>query len=108
MAAAADVRRLALALDGTTAHPHFDRTAFKVRRNYATLAGDGRSLNLRLTPEEQEFKTLLAPEIFAAVPNKWGAAGWTTVDLARIPLPDLEAALRLAWTHASAKRAQRQ
>ncbi len=105
MPGAADVRRLAFALEGTTEHPHFDRTGFKVRRIYATLAGDGASLNLRLTPEEQEFKCLLAPEVFAPVPNKWGEAGWTTVSLARITLPELEAALSLAWTHAVAKRA---
>lgn len=104
MASAADVRRLALSLEGTTEHPHFDRAAFKARRNYATLAGDGLSLNLRLTPEEQEFKTLLAPEIYAAIPNKWGAAGWTTVELKRIGVPELEEALRLAWSHAVEKR----
>ena len=61
MATAADVRKLALALEGTTEHPHFDRAAFKVKRIYATLAVDGKSLNLNLTPEEQEFKTMLAP-----------------------------------------------
>jgi len=43
MATAEDFRRIALSLPGTTQVPHFKRTAFKVRRIYATLAADGRT-----------------------------------------------------------------
>ena len=103
MATAADVRKLASALDGTSEHPHYDRAAFKAKRIYATLAADGKSLNLKLTPEEQEFKTMMAPEVFAAIPNKWGASGWTTVDLKAIGKPELKAALEMAWEHGRAK-----
>jgi len=53
MATARDLRRIALSLEGTTEAPHFDRTAFKVRRIYATLAADGRTANLMFTPDEQ-------------------------------------------------------
>lgn len=105
MATAADVRKLALSLEGTTEHPHFERAAFKVRRIYATLAGDGKSLNLKLTPEEQEFKTMLAPEVFTPIPNKWGTSGWTTVDLKVIGKAELKAALEMAWEHGRAKKA---
>ena len=104
MATAADVRKLALALEGTTEHPHFDRAAFKVKRIYATLHSDGKSLNLNLTPEEQEFKTMLAPEIYSQIPNKWGASGWTTVDLKTIGKAELKAALEMAWEHGRAKK----
>ena len=107
MATAADVRRLATALEGTTEHPHFDRAAFKVVRIYATLANDGKSLNLNLTPEEQEFKVMLAPEVFSAIPNKWGTSGWTTVDLKAISKPELAAALQMAWEHGRAKAARK-
>jgi len=104
MATAAEVRKLALSLEGTTTHPHFERTAFKVRRIYATLAGDGLSLNVKLTPDEQAFKTMLAPDIYTAIPNGWGRQGWTTIDLARIGTEELEAVLRMAWTHGQAQR----
>jgi hypothetical protein len=104
LATAADVRALALSLEGTTEHAHFDRAAFKVKRIYATLSADGMSLNLKFTPEEQEFKTLLAPDVFAAVPNKWSLSGWTTVDLAAIGKAELQAALETAWEHGRAKR----
>ena len=104
MATAADVRKLASALDGTTEQPHFDRAAFRVKRIYATLAADGKSMNLSLTPEEQEFKTMLAPEIFTQIPNKWGRSGWTSVDLKAISKAELKAALEMAWEHGRAKK----
>lgn len=100
MATGKDLDRLALALEGTTAAPHFDRTAYKVKRTYATLSADKRSANLKLTPDEQAFKTLLAPEAFQPVANKWGEQGWTTVMLARLSVAELEAALAMAWAHA--------
>jgi hypothetical protein len=103
MANAADLRRLALALDGATAAPHFDRTAFKVARTFATLAADGLTANLKLTPDEQALKCLTHPEAFAPVPGGWGAQGWTTVTLVCVSLPELEAALTLAWRHALPK-----
>jgi hypothetical protein len=52
MATARDLRRIAKSLDGTLEAPHFDRAAFKVARIYATLAADGLSANLKLTPDE--------------------------------------------------------
>jgi hypothetical protein len=104
LATAADVRKLALGLEGTTEHPHFDRAAFKVRRIYATLDSDGKSLNLNLTPEEQEFKAMLAPEVFTPIPNKWGTSGWTTVNLKAISKPELKAALEMAWEHGRARK----
>jgi hypothetical protein len=45
VATAAQFRRVARSLEGTTEAPHVDRTAFKVARTYATLAADGRTVN---------------------------------------------------------------
>ena len=100
MAKASDLRRIALSLEGTSEAPHFDRAAFKVKRIYATLAADGKTANLKLDPDEQEFKCMLAPEVFAPVPNAWGKQGWTTVILAKASAAELRAALEMAWLHA--------
>lgn len=100
MAKASDLRRFALSLEGTSEAPHFDRAAFKVKRIYATLAADGKSANLKLDPDEQEFKCMLAPEVFAPVPNAWGKQGWTTLTLAEASATELRAALEMAWKHA--------
>jgi len=100
MATAADLRRITLSLAGTTEAPHFDRIAFKVARIYATLAPDRLTANLKFSPEEQEFKCLLAPNAFAPVPNAWGKQGWTTVTLATVKVAELKDALETAWRHA--------
>jgi hypothetical protein len=100
MATARDLRRLALALDGTSEAPHFDRSAFRVKRIYATLAADELTANLKFTPDEQALKCLVMPEAFAPVPNAWGQQGSTTVTLAKVTVAELKAALEMAWRHA--------
>jgi hypothetical protein len=105
MATANDLRRMALKLEGTTEAPHFDRAAFKVARIYVTLAADGRTANFKFTPDEQEFKCLLAPKAFAPVPNAWGRQGWTTAALSALSAADLKSALETAWAHALPKKA---
>ncbi|MDO9413196.1 MAG: MmcQ/YjbR family DNA-binding protein [Pseudolabrys sp.] len=101
MSTAAQFRRMALALEGTTEAPHFDRAAFKVDRIYATLAADEKSANFKFSPDEQELKCLVAPDAFTAIQNAWGRQGWTTGILAKLTVAELEAALDMAWRHAS-------
>jgi hypothetical protein len=107
MATARDLRRMALALDGTTEAPHFDRAAFKVHRIYVTLDADGKTANFKFTPDEQELKCMLAPEAFTAIPNAWGKQGWTTATLSKLRAADLKSALETAYAHAVVKRARR-
>jgi hypothetical protein len=104
MATAKDFRRIALSLEGTTESPHFERTAFKVRRIYATLAPDGRTANLMLTPDEQALKCEVAPDAFSRIPNAWGERGATTANLAKLTVAELHNALGAAWQHAVAKK----
>lgn len=69
-------------------------------RTYATLAADGLSANLKFTPDEQEFKCAMAPDLFSPIPNKWGEQGWTTLRLDRAEADEVEAALVMAHRHA--------
>ena len=103
MASSHDFRRIALSLEGTREAPHFDRSAFKAARIYATLAADGRTANVKFAPEEQAFKSMMAPQAFAAVPNAWGRQGWTTILLEAIDVSELRDALETAWRHAAKK-----
>ncbi|HEV2514900.1 MAG TPA: MmcQ/YjbR family DNA-binding protein [Devosia sp.] len=103
MTTSSEFTAIALALDGTTEAPHFDRRAFKVARIYATLAADGLTANLKLTPDEQEFKMMLAPEAFMPIDNAWGRQGWTTAVLAKLSVEELKAALKMAYAHALPK-----
>src|SRR5215217_4243950 len=107
MADAADLRRMALALPGTTEAPHFDRAAFKVDRIYVTMAADGRTANFKFTPDEQEFKCQLAPEVFSPIDNAWGRQGWTMARLEAASEDDLAGALEVAYAHAVGKPKRR-
>ena len=89
MSTAADFRRIALSLEGTTEAPHFERRAFKVKRIYATLAADGKSANFKFAPDEQALNCAVAPDAFAPVPNAWGRQCWTTGTLVRLGAPQL-------------------
>ncbi|MES2601018.1 MAG: MmcQ/YjbR family DNA-binding protein [Pseudomonadota bacterium] len=104
MATGNDLRRIALSLDGTTEAPHFDRAAFKVARIFVTLAADGRTANIKFTPEEQEFKCMLAPGALTPVPNAWGKQGWTTLNLTSLGVDELKNAMEMAWQHAQPKK----
>ena len=107
MATAADLRRAALALEGTVEAPHFDRAAFRAARIYVTLAPDGKTANFKFTPEEQEFKCMLAPQAFAPIPNAWGRQGWTTATLSKLSKAELQDALKIAWAHGMAKKGRK-
>ena len=102
MAKAADFRRIALSLPGTSEAPHFHRAAFRAACIFATL--DERSAYMMFTPDEQEFKVMLAPEAFAPLPNAWGRKGWTEVILAAVSTDELETALRMAYAHAGPRK----
>jgi hypothetical protein len=88
-------------MEATTEAPHFDRTAFRTRRIYVTLAADGKTANFMFTPQQQEFKCMMAPEAFARVPNPWGKRGATTAILSNLTTEELEDALHTAWRPAT-------
>ncbi|MFZ1814002.1 MAG: MmcQ/YjbR family DNA-binding protein [Rhizobiaceae bacterium] len=100
MVTSARFAEVALALEGAIAAPHFDRTAFKVKRTFATLAANGKTANLKFTPDEQEFHCMMNGEAFNPVAGGWGAQGWTCVDLDWISEGELANALEIAWRHA--------
>jgi len=107
LANADDLRRLALALPGVEEYPHFDRRAFKARVTFVTLAPDGLSANFKFAPDEQALKTIIAPDAFSALPNAWGARGWTVGRLQALSEAELAAALQLAYAQASGKPGKR-
>lgn len=99
--------QIASTLPGVTSAPHFDRLAFKVNRIFATLAADGLTANLKFTPEEQEFKCLISPDVYFAIDNGWGRQGWTTLDLTVASEEEIAAALAMAHVHAVANASKK-
>jgi hypothetical protein len=102
-----DFRRIALSLEGASEAPHFDRMAFCVARTFATLAADQKTANIKFSPDEQAFKSMLAPEAFAPLDNAWGRQGWTVATLSRLSEVELRAALEMAWGHAQKTKRRR-
>ena len=93
-----------MSLGGVTEKPHFDRLAFSVARTFATIAADQNSANLLFTPEQQEGRCAIEPGIFAPVPNKWAAHGWTTLTFANADEVTSRAALKDAWNNSHKKK----
>ncbi|QCI64961.1 MmcQ/YjbR family DNA-binding protein [Phreatobacter stygius] len=101
-----EVLVVALSLPETESAPHFERTAVKVAKGkiFATLAPDGSSFNVKLTPDQQPVYVESAPEIFSPIPNAWGRQGWTTVSLVAADRDAVLAALTAAWRNAAPKK----
>jgi hypothetical protein len=97
-------KKLALALEGASERPHFDRTALRTpRKTFATLAGDGCDINLMFDPELRDFYCEQAPHAFAPVPGGWGRMGATRCDLKKIDEATLLSALKAAHALAAPK-----
>ncbi|HEY5338824.1 MAG TPA: MmcQ/YjbR family DNA-binding protein [Rhizomicrobium sp.] len=92
----ADVRKIALALDGVSEADHFGRPSYRTtKRIFAVMRPDGLYLNL---PEERkEFLFAAAPDVF--VKHMWGKTANVIVQIARISQKELAALIGEAWTH---------
>ncbi len=97
-------RKLALALEGASEAPHFDRAAFRTpRKIFATLANAGSDINLMFDAATQEFFCEQAPEAFSPVPGGWGRMGATRCDLKAVDEVALLSALKAAHALAAPK-----
>jgi hypothetical protein len=94
MPTAADIRKLALSLDGVTEVDHFARPAFRTaKRIFAVIRPDG--LFLHLPDERKEFLFEADPNVF--VRCMWGKTANVIVQPASIGKPELAALIREAW-----------
>lgn len=101
-------RELALALENTSAAPHFDRIAFRTpRRIFATLALDGSDMNFMFDLSQQAEFSALLPHAISPVPGGWGRMGWTHCDLRRVDAKTFRAALNAAHARANAPKPKR-
>lgn len=79
------MRKLSLALAETDEHPHFEKTAFRVRKKiFATLDEKKARAVLKLNEIDQSVFSKNNEGIIFPVPNKWGKQGWTVVELKKV------------------------
>ena len=82
MITAEEVKKIALFFEGTDEKPHFNRTAFTVKKKiFATLSFEEKTLNLKFTPQVQMIFCPPGSDVIFAIPNGWGRQGWTTINL---------------------------
>jgi hypothetical protein len=90
----ADIRKIALALDGVSEIDHFARPAFRTRKRiFAVIREDG--LFLHLPEERKEFLFEADPTAF--VKYMWGKHANVIVQPGRVPKKELAALIREAW-----------
>lgn len=94
MPTVADIRKIALALEGVSEIDHFARPAFRTKKRiFAVIRPDGLFLNL---PEERkEFLFEADPKTFMKF--MWGKRANVIVDLRHIGKRELDALIREAW-----------
>ena len=90
----ADIRKIALALDGVSEIDHFARPAFRTKtRIFAVIRADG--LFLHLPEERKEFLFAADPGTF--VKYMWGKRANVIVQPERVSKKELAALIREAW-----------
>jgi len=94
----ADVRKIALALEGVKEVGHWGRPAFRTKKRiFAVIRPDG--LYLHLPAERKEFLFEADPLTF--VKFMWGQTPVVIVQLDRIAKKELAALVREAWEQAA-------
>jgi hypothetical protein len=90
----ADVKKIALALEGVTEVDHFGRPSYRTKKRiFAVMRPDGLYLNL---PEERkEFLFNADPKTF--VKFMWGARSNVIVQIDKIGKAELERLIHEAW-----------
>ena len=98
MVSAEETKNIALSLEDTEEHPHFNRIAFTVKKKiFATLSFNDKTLNLKFTPRVQFIFCPPNSDVIFAVPNGWGRQGWTTVNLDKATKKLVKSALEEAY-----------
>ena len=98
-------RKMALSFPEATEQPHFEKPSFRVgKKIFATLDIRDKLACIKLSAIDQDVFSSFNKTIIYPVPNKWGKAGATYVNLDKIKKTMLKDALQTAYTHISQKK----
>lgn len=89
---------MALSFSETTEAPHFDRTSFRVKKKiFATLREEKKIVTVKFSVIDQSVYCKVEKDAIYPVPNKWGAQGWTFIELDIVPPKLMQEALQTAY-----------
>lgn len=101
-------RRLALSLPGVEEQPHFNQPSFRVKKKvFATLHPAEKRAVLKLSPTDQSVFADYNRAVFHPVEGRWGAQGWTEVELKAVKKEVFREALLSAWLQVAPKTVAR-
>jgi hypothetical protein len=97
-------RQIALTLPGTEEKDHFGMPSFRVNNKiFSTIWVKDNKMMVKLSLIDQSVFHSFDPTVFYPVPNKWGLAGATFVNLVTVRKDMLADALTLAWEGVTSK-----
>ena len=102
-------RRLALACPDAVESAHLGTVDFRIGgKIFATLGGAGSNDSggrpvVKLTLEEQDLLTAVAPSVFTPADGRWGRFGWTHLSLAALDEAMAQDALDRSWRNVVGK-----
>jgi predicted DNA-binding protein (MmcQ/YjbR family) len=104
MTTAADIRKLALALDGVKEKSHFGTPSFRVNGKMFIEAGEDEGI-FKLSKVHQEILFETRPETFR--PAIWGAIRWARIVLKNVGAREIEELVREAYDEVTARPARK-
>lgn len=100
-----EVRKMALSFPETDEHPHFDRTAFRVKKKiFATLSVKDMTVSLKLSLTDQSVFCAVDKSVIYPVPGGWGKMGYTLVNLKKVRKTFFRDALTVAYCHVAPQK----
>ncbi len=100
-----EARTFALSLDDVIEQPHFETSSFRIKNKiFLTLDADRNRACVMLDPIQQSVFVLHDSSVIYAVPNAWGAAGATFIELKKVRKTVFRDAVRTAYNLKSATK----
>ena len=100
-----EVRKFALSFPETDEHPHFEKTAFRVKKKiFATLSEKDMTVSLKLSLAEQSVFCAFDKSVIYPVPGGWGKMGYTLVNLKKVRKTMFRDALTVAWCNVAPQK----
>lgn len=98
-------REIALAFDEVIEEPHFENTAFKVKKKiFVTMNEPEKRMTVKLTALDQDVFCTFDKNVIYPVPNAWGKQGWTHVNLKTVRKEMLKDILTVAYCTVAPKK----
>lgn len=97
-------KQLANSFPQTTEQPHFEKISYRVNRKiFATLSEKDHRATLKLSILDQDVFGLFDKTAVYPVPNRWGAQGWTFVEIDKLEGDILYDILKAAYCEVAPK-----